>query len=83
MPLRVHIALDHWREAERALAATPPDAPERADAQERLVAARDAYLAMVLAVAEELGTEGMADLTETQVRRLTQRGPAGDGAPGR
>jgi hypothetical protein len=82
MPLRVHAALEHWREAERVLAATPPEAPERADAEKRLVAARDAYLALVMAVAEELGTEAMADLTQTQVRRLMQQDPTSGGAPG-
>ena len=65
------------------MAATPPEAPERAAAEERLVAARDAYLAVVMAVAEELGTEAMADLTESQLRRLTRGGPATDRTPGR
>ena len=46
--------------------------------EEQLVAATDAYLAKVLAVAEELGAGAMPDLTETQLDLLRKLAPMSD-----
>ena len=70
MPLRIHVALDRWRAAERILAAIPEDSPHRHDAEDDVVHAREEYLAIVRLVAEEQGPDAMPDLTETQANRL-------------
>ena len=83
MPIRIHVALDRWRAAERALAALPEDSPHRHDAEDDVVHARDEYLAIVRIVAEEQGPEAMPDSHRTAdarprdtaaARRLTARG---------
>ena len=68
--MRMHDALERWRAAERALAATGEGTVDREDAEEAVVSAREDYLAVVRIVAEEQGSAVMPDLTETQLHRL-------------
>ena len=75
MPQRIHVALERWRAAERALAATPEGSPGRAGAEDALAAAREDYLAVVRVVAEDTGSSAMPDLTETQLHRLERPTP--------
>jgi hypothetical protein len=79
MPQRIHVALEHWRAAERALAATPHGSPGRAAAEHAVASAREEYLAIVRVVAEDMGPSGMPDLTESQIHRL-ERPASEDGS---